>query len=334
MRYSIRKRIIAISAVLAVILLLLGGYAGYTYYMAATGKAKISPPKFTLSPSATIKLGDVVTASATVKCPWGHFPNKATVSVSKGLQVVLEPTIRKTGTSWGSSLWDIEMRVQPFRTGKMQKSTCEIQVASEKDGKTEFKTLKSSIPEFDVLAVDTGKDKKLYIAKTAKETTMTERNPWIMPIIAVLSLIGTIVFLVLWLRKRQTIMESVVLPPWTLALSLLENLRGEMRNGRVRGEVCVGKLTDIVRNYIEQRFEIHAPSQTTHEFLSDLDSGSSELQHEQRLFLRNFLTAADLVKFANLPADKELLEAAINKAETLVESTKLDETEKAVNSNQ
>jgi hypothetical protein len=89
-----------------------------------------------------------------------------------------------------------------------------------------------------------------------------------------------------------------------------------------------------VRNYIEQRFKLHAPSQTTHEFLSDLDSRDSGLISEHRLFLRNFLTAADLVKFANLPADKELLESAINKAETLVESTKLDETEKEVNSEQ
>lgn len=334
MRYSIKKRIIAISTILATILLLIGGYAGYTYYMAASGKAKISTPKFTISPSSKIKLGDVVTATATVKCPWGHFPDKAEVKVAKGIQVVQEPTIRKKGTSWGSSLWEIETRLQPFRTGKIAQSKCEIRITSEKNGKTSFETLKSVIPKFKVLAVDTGKNKGLYIAKTAKEPTITERNPWIMPIIAILSLIGTIVFLVLWLRKRKTIMESVVLPPWTLALSLLENLRGEMREGRVRGEVCVAKLTDIVRNYIEQRFKIHAPSQTTHEFLSDLDSGDSGLKNDHRMFLRNFLTAADLVKFANLPADKELLESAINKAETLVESTKLDETEKEVVSGQ
>jgi hypothetical protein len=120
-------------------------------------------------------------------------------------------------------------------------------------------------------------------------------------------------------------MESITLPPWTLALSLLEELRDEMRRGRMRGEICVSKLTDIVRNYIEQRFKIHAPSQTTHEFLADLEVGGGELENEHRKFLRDFMTAADLVKFANLPADKALLEDAIDKAEALVESTKVDD---------
>ncbi|NOY75341.1 MAG: hypothetical protein GXP32_06075, partial [Kiritimatiellaeota bacterium] len=228
------------------------------------------------------------------------------------------------GTYWGSSIWTVEARIQPFRTGKMAKSECVIRIKSTSDGRTHFKTVKSFIPGFKVLAVNTGKSKDLYIASRAKEASVTERNPWIIPIIATISLIGAVVFLILWLKKRKTIMESVVLPPWSLALSLLEDLRSDMRRGAVRGEICVAKLTDIVRNYIEQRFKIHAPSQTTHEFLADLESGGGELEADHRKFLRNFLTAADLVKFANLPADKELLEDAIDKAEALVESTKLE----------
>ena len=325
MRYSLRRKILLGSLVLGALALLVGGYAGYTYYRAASGKAAIPSPKFSISPSKMIKLGDVVTATATVKCPWGHEPDKAELTVPKGLQVVEEPVIAEKGEFWGSTLWSVTTRLQPFRTGQIGKSECEIRIKSSKNGKSSFKTLKTHIPGFKVLAVDTSKVKGLYLATTAKERSMADRNPWILPVIAVLSLIGAVVFLVLWLRKRKTVMESIVLPPWTVALTLLEDLREKMRKGDLRGEACVVKLTDIVRNYIEQRFKIHAPSQTTHEFLVDLDAGDSKLETEHRQFLRHFLSAADLVKFANLPADKELLEDAINKAEILVESTKQEE---------
>ncbi|MCK5845047.1 MAG: hypothetical protein KAG97_10085, partial [Victivallales bacterium] len=218
MRYLIRKNILLISLLAIAILSLAGGYAGYTYYMAASGKAEIAAPKFTITPSKKIKLGDLVTAVATLKCPWGHIPDKATLSVAKSLQVVSEPVIRKTGNFWGSSLWRIETRIQPYRTESVGKSECEIRIRSSKNGRSSFKTVKSVIPGFKVLAVDTSKSKGLYIAREARETTVTERNPWIIPIIAAISLVGAVVFLILWLRKRKTILESVVLPPWTLAL--------------------------------------------------------------------------------------------------------------------
>ena len=120
-------------------------------------------------------------------------------------------------------------------------------------------------------------------------------------------------------------MESLVLPPWVLALSLLHELRSALTNHKVKGQICISRLTDIVRDYLEQRFNIHAPSQTTHEFLKDLDKSDSPLELEHKQFLRDFLTAADMVKFAKLPADQTLLENAMNKAEQLVQSTTPDE---------
>jgi hypothetical protein len=110
-----------------------------------------------------------------------------------------------------------------------------------------------------------------------------------------------------------------------VALSLLHELKDALKNNKVKGQICISRLTDIVRDYLEHRFNIHAPSQTTHEFLTDLDKSDSPLELEHKQFLRDFMTAADMVKFAKLPADQALLENAMNKAEQLVQSTTPDD---------
>ena len=56
-------------------------------------------------------------------------------------------------------------------------------------------------------------------------------------------------------------------------------------------------LSAILRYYIEDRFHLHAPEQTTPEFLAEL-SGSGYLDEGHERFLGAFLRHCDLVKFA------------------------------------
>ncbi len=66
-------------------------------------------------------------------------------------------------------------------------------------------------------------------------------------------------------------------------------------------------LSDIVRRYIERTTGIHAPEQTTEEFLRDI-GGNHTFPRDDEQRLRDFLEIADLVKFAKhepRPADTE-----------------------------
>ena len=66
------------------------------------------------------------------------------------------------------------------------------------------------------------------------------------------------------------------------------------------------ELTDIVRRYLEQRFDLHAPELTTEEFL-DIAASSPDLTGEHRGFLQTFLRNADQVKFArHVPAENDV----------------------------
>ena len=66
------------------------------------------------------------------------------------------------------------------------------------------------------------------------------------------------------------------------------------------------ELTDILRNYIEQRYEVHAMERTTDELMLTLKL--SPIDQEALGMLHNMLLLADMVKFARmspLPLENE-----------------------------
>jgi hypothetical protein len=79
-------------------------------------------------------------------------------------------------------------------------------------------------------------------------------------------------------------------------------------------------LSGIVRRYLEDRFGLHSPEQTTDEFLDEL-ARSPDLQEGHQDLLREFLEGADLVKFAHqLPNAAEMSEA-VGLAQRFLEDT-------------
>lgn len=78
------------------------------------------------------------------------------------------------------------------------------------------------------------------------------------------------------------------------------------------------ELTMVVRRYIERRYAIRAPRQTTEEFLASA-TGSSAFNQKSITNLRQFLSAADLVKFAGVTATLETAESAVAKARDYLE---------------
>lgn len=79
-------------------------------------------------------------------------------------------------------------------------------------------------------------------------------------------------------------------------------------------------LSDIVRHYLEGRFQIPATGQTTREFLNNAKQ-NTRLEHCDRESLGTFLVAADLVKFARYEPQQNVNEDAIHQAEVFIEET-------------
>jgi hypothetical protein len=79
-------------------------------------------------------------------------------------------------------------------------------------------------------------------------------------------------------------------------------------------------VSDAVRLYLEERFELRAPERTTEEFLFELRS-KPVLSHAQKQSLGEFLEQCDLVKFARLEPTPEQLQPLYEAALRLIDET-------------
>jgi hypothetical protein len=121
----------------------------------------------------------------------------------------------------------------------------------------------------------------------------------------------------LWRRRRTRVAR--VLSPYEMALQRLEDLRALMQPERAR-EFSTA-VSDIVRLYIEQKFDVTATRRTTEEFLRDLLESSNAALAEHRALLGEFLQQCDFVKFAALSLTRQSMESLLQSARAFVLAT-------------
>lgn len=145
-------------------------------------------------------------------------------------------------------------------------------------------------------------------------------NPWLWGAAgAALLLLLALILYLLKRRRERVIPPPPPLPPHLLAYQALDRLLASELLRRGELQAFYATLSDILRQYIEERFGLKAPERTTEEFLAELQTMASGSPGEgaellavtsHRLLLRDFLTRCDLVKFARAtPALSEAEEA-------------------------
>ena len=112
-----------------------------------------------------------------------------------------------------------------------------------------------------------------------------------------------------WNRHRRSIAAQL---PFELALERLRAARALMQPTTVR-EFSI-TVSDIVRSYIEQRFQVMAAHRTTEEFLHDLLQSPHEPLVRHRALLVGFLRHCDLAKFAGWSLSAEEMETTYESA--------------------
>ena len=80
-------------------------------------------------------------------------------------------------------------------------------------------------------------------------------------------------------------------------------------------------LSNIVRHYIENRFQLMAPERTTEEFLIEM-SNANKLVDKHKQLIKSFLRHCDLVKFARYNPDGQEIKDAFSAALRLIDETK------------
>jgi len=120
----------------------------------------------------------------------------------------------------------------------------------------------------------------------------------------ILAVIGGVIFLVWYLKKRKN-NEPVfarkpkpLLPPHEEAVKRLEELRLSRMWQAGKIKVYHSAITDIMRNYFLRRFNFEALEMTSDEVLEHLEDNKVNEQALQKI--RDVFHLADLVKFAKV----------------------------------
>lgn len=290
------------------------GGAGYFLYLRNPSAPEI--PEMASTPeSSTVPIGTKVPFHFTFSVPWGAqfgdlTVNSGTHCVSAGNADI---------STEKAALFTCRKRISVYLTaispGKNTDSSVEFSVNI--GGKTFPARVK--LPDITVSEPGVTEVKTLQLAgkeEIKAQGTLLRNSVIIITALLAAALLLTILYV--WkFKKRETPASE-----WQRARDELSRLRADITDERITPEKGFIRLTDLVRSYLERRFGLPATRHTTQEFIEDISRNGNFLPEAQKPFLRNFLAAADQVKFALARAEKESIIRAADDAGALYDATR------------
>ncbi len=128
------------------------------------------------------------------------------------------------------------------------------------------------------------------------------KDNWIL-IVSTLIVVVVIAGIIYYVRKRpkkEPIIKLVkpIVPAHAIAIDKLNQLKAKKLWQQDEFKRYYSELTDIVREYLEQRFDVRTYEKTTDEIMASLNNRS--INTEYIGIMQQLLTLADLAKFAKL----------------------------------
>lgn len=154
--------------------------------------------------------------------------------------------------------------------------------------------------------------------------TFKEILPYLLIVIVAVAVIALLVWFILKHERKNKPKAKVVkakpkVKPHITALKELERLKAKKlwQNGQIKQ--YYSELTDIIRTYIDGRYNINAMEMITADILKELDEAG--LSHQLHQKLEQMLTTADLVKFAKMEPLPDDHDRCFKQAVEFVEET-------------
>lgn len=141
---------------------------------------------------------------------------------------------------------------------------------------------------------------------------------WVWWVLGILLLLAVLYGVWRWWKTRPAPAPPTVpaIPAHEKAKAALERALALIHDPK---PFCIA-VSDAVRVYLEDRFQMHAPERTTEEFLEEMGR-SLQLTPDQKESLGEFLAHCDLVKFARHVPTRTELQSLHDSALRLVEET-------------
>ena len=151
--------------------------------------------------------------------------------------------------------------------------------------------------------------------------------PWMIFLLVAIGTLISLYFLIILIGRMMNKSKEKPAPPpipsHILAWRELEALVERQKQGELEPEIFVSELSNVLRRYIERRFDLRAPELTTEEFLNLLTKDAGELKSQQSV-LKQFLEFTDLVKFADQKVKDEDVEKGFEFIKTFIQQSKME----------
>jgi uncharacterized protein YneF (UPF0154 family) len=144
---------------------------------------------------------------------------------------------------------------------------------------------------------------------------------WALCIVAIAA--GVVTWFILR-RKRTKEIIRIFKPAHEIAYNRLLALVGQKLVEAGKIKEFYEQISDILRHYIEHRFNLHAPERTTEEFLAELPA-TNVLSETDQDRLAEFLRHCDMVKFAKYSPTTEQIQKTFDLVKDFIETTKSEE---------
>ena len=272
-----------------------------------------------------IKIGEQIEYKISVQAPADAvvvFPEGQTFGALEMVKTNPTDTLKEAGKFRLEKAYYLTQ----FDEGKYTIPQQKIQI-SHKDFYTD-----SLLIEVHNVAIDTLKQ-PLYDAKPIAEVTSPfSSHLWLWIVLGIVALLLTtaaLYFFVLRKKKLSTEEERKKLPPFERAIQDLKDLQNSKYLIESQHKAYYTRLTDIVKEYLEDEVHILAKESTTDELLAKINdlqqTGKLHLSAETISNLKRVLQNADLVKFAkskpsdsNAEYDRETIENVVIKTQEAI----------------
>lgn len=190
------------------------------------------------------------------------------------------------------------------------------------DDKTDQGALETASLWVDVATSLPADPNAIAIADIEDVVEMKADYTWLWITLGVVCLLAAGIAVGMAVRPKKAVqIRRVYKPAHEIAFEVLRGIAGEKLVEQGRIKEFYEKLSGCLRQYIENRFQLRAPEQTTEEFLEQLKTSDAlKLEHKQEL--QKFLEHCDLVKFARYQPSNEQINESLTMAEAFVDKTK------------
>jgi hypothetical protein len=276
--------------------------------------------------SARIYIGDQIKFTVTVEQP-SNLKLSLPVfkdSLMKNIEILSGPLFDSTQSGDGMIKITEKYLITSFDSGYYQVPPVYAELKNE-EGIKRFYSDYSQLEVMRVKIAPADTAAKIYdiISPYRAPVTLGEIIPWVLVAALLAALIWAGIRLIKKFRKKETGVEEVIIkdPAHIIAFRELESLREDQVWQKGEVKLFYTRLTEILRQYLENRYTVFSLELTTAETLDALvkTGFKKDALYNQ---LKTILTGADLVKFAKYSPEPAENDTHFQNSWNFVELTK------------